>query len=641
MATRSTKHTQPPPQRQHRALVARVLIAVAVAALAFALLRVQVFSWEDYARIARENRLRAITIPAPRGTIYDRNGRVIAENVVAYQVLMMPAPEDSMIATLERLRPVLGLSDRDTTLALRRWRRARHLPMEVHRDIPAFMVPRLEEQRFQFPGVLVYEYPKRHYPAGAAAGHLVGYVAEISREELELPQFEGYRQGRQIGKAGLERQYESYVGGTPGVRYLEVDAQGRIKRWLPEEMGVPPVPGKDLQLNLDLDLQRYVMEIFPQGMKGAFVALDPRTGGVLAAYSAPGFDPNLLVGGADPQIWERLTSDPDKPLLDRSINGVHPPGSTFKLATAIIGLSTGAITPNSYMPVACSGGLRYQNRFARCWSRHGALNLVGAIKNSCNVYFYQVGIRLGLERFMQEGTRFGFNKPTGIDLPGEQTSIFPADKSFWQQRFGYLPYDNEVMGLTIGQNLVTLTPVKLAQMAAGLARDDSKVPVPRLFKSDAPPEFLTEYHLEPAQLKAIRRGMRMVHGPGGTAWLSRIPVWDYMGKTGTATNPHGKDHGVYIGIGGPPGEPYEIVAAMILEHGERGAITSGYAANAINFYLNRQHGLPFERYPSARDRNAHNLPIDWAWLQSDASEPPRPLQQVLDSIQNGPSRTRR
>lgn len=628
MRTRTGHRVLPPPARSGRSRWSRAVLVLTVVALGGALFRTQVVSFEDYARIAKENRLRPITVPAPRGTIYDRHGNVVAENVVGYQVLMMPAPEDSMIAVLERLRPLLGLTDRDTALALRRWRQARHLPMEVHRDVPDWLVPRLLERRFMFPGVLVHEYPKRHYPAGAAVGHLAGYVAEISREELELPEFEGYRQGRWIGKAGLERYYEAEIGGTPGIRYLEVDAQGGIKRWLPEEMGVPAVPGRDLHLYLDLDLQRYVMEIFPRGMKGAFVAIDPQTGGILALYSSPGFDPNALVGGADPATWERLASDPDKPLLDRSTNGVHPPGSTFKLATAILGLHLGVITPQSTMPVACGGGIRYQNRFARCWSSHGRLNLIGAIKNSCNVYFYQVGIRIGLEKFLTEGSRLGFGAPTGVDLPNELTSIFPSSTAFWEDRFGYRPYDNEVMGLTIGQNLVTLTPLKLAQIYIALARSDGKVLRPKLAMTGEP-EVVADYGLEPEHIQAVRRGMRQVLGPGGTAHLSRLPIWDFMGKTGTATNPHGVDHGVFVGIGAPPGGEPEIVAAMILEHGERGAITSGYVANAVNFYLSRKYGLPFERYPTPRDRLPRGLDVDWAWFQSPAGDPPPPLTEVL------------
>lgn len=632
MISRPARRAQPRPDRHRRGMWARTATVLAVIGLFIAMARVQVLSFEEYARIAKENRLRPITVPAPRGTIYDRNGRVIAENIVGYQVLMMPAAEDSMLAVLERLRPILGLTDRDTALALRRWRRAKHLPMEVHRDVPAWLVPRLLERKFQFPGVLVHEYPKRHYPAGEAVGHVVGYVAEISRDELDLPEFAGFRQGRLIGKAGLERSYESEIGGTPGVRYLEVDAQGRIKRWLPEEMGVPAVPGRDLQLYLDLDLQRYVMEIFPRGMSGAFVAIDPRTGGILAMYSSPGFDPNLLVGGADPSTWEKLASDPRKPLLDRATNAAQPPGSTFKLATAILGLRLGLITPESYMPYACVGGIRYQNRFARCWSSgHGRLNLIGAIKNSCNVYFYQVGIRIGLERFLAEGTRVGYGSPTGVDLPNEMSSIFPASTAFWQDRFGYLPYDNEVMGLAIGQNLVTITPLKLAQIYTGLARDDGRALKPRLAVSDEPPEGI-DLGLQPEHIAAIRKGMRQVLGPGGTAHLSRLPVWDFMGKTGTATNPHGLDHGVFAGIGGPPGGEPEIVAAMILEHGEKGAITSGYVANAINFYLNRKYGLPFERYPTPRDRLPRGLSVDWSWFQSPAGDPPASLQEALDQL---------
>src|SRR5690606_2889103 len=278
MAGRRGRTERPRVERLRLGQWSRVALLVSSTALTFALARIQILASDQYALIAKENRVRPIVVPAPRGTIYDRYGQVVAENTVGYQVLLMPAPMDSMLAQLARLRPVLGLTDREIALALARYRREPHLPMQVTANASPGGVARLQERRFLFPGVLIHQYPRRHYPAGAAVAHLAGYVAEISSAELELPEFAGYRQGRWIGKAGLERSYEHVIGGEPGVRYLEVDALGRIKRWLPEESGLPPIPGRDLTLYLDLDLQRYIMEIFPKGMRGAFVALDPQTG---------------------------------------------------------------------------------------------------------------------------------------------------------------------------------------------------------------------------------------------------------------------------------------------------------------------------------------------------------------------------
>jgi len=615
---------QPRGVRHRRATWAQVSLMVAVLVLAFALLRLQVMSSEVYALMAKENRLRPLEIPAPRGTIYDRYGRVVAENVVGYRVSLMPAPVDSLRAALVRLQPVLGLTPQDLEVAMRRWQRAPHLPMEVLRDAPPDAVARLQERRRLFPGVLVHEYAKRHYPPGDAVAHLIGYVAEISEQELELPEFETYEQGRWIGKAGLERAYELQLGGRPGVRYLEVDAVGRIKRWMPPEMGLPPIPGKDLNLYLDLDLQRYIAQVWPKKFRGAFVALEPETGGVLAMYSYPSFDPNLFVGGIDPRVWEQLNRDPGKPLLDRAAASAQPPASTWKLMVAAMGLDLGVIRPEQYMPIACGGGLAYGGRYARCWGVHGAQNLIGGIKHSCDVYFYQVGIRIGFRRYLETGTRFGFGEKTGIDFPAEIASTFPESPEWWQRRFGYKPYDNEVLSLAIGQGPVTITPLKLAHLYVPIARPDGIAPAPRIAMNSPFPRDTIDYGLTRDQVWALEAGMRRVVGPGGTAFLSRLPDWDFMGKTGTAQNPHGNDHAWFVGIGGPKGGKPEIVAVMFLEFAEHGYTASGYVAEAVNFYLDRKHRRPFKRFASPRERLPRGLDVDWAWLNSPVEDPPRP-----------------
>ncbi len=618
--------------RRRRSQGARAAIAVSAAALTFALAKIQLITTEHYALIAKENRLRPVVVRAPRGTIYDRYGRIVAENDVGYQVLLMPAPMDSILATLERLRPILGLTDDEIERALRKYRRQSHLPMEVDNDASYSAVSRLQERRFLYPGVLIHEYPKRRYPAGPAVAHMVGYVAEISEAELALPEFATYSQGRWIGKTGLERSYEAVLGGEPGMRYLEVDAIGRIKRWLPEEAGVPPIPGRDIRLYLDLDLQRYVAELFRSmaedleipDFQAAFVAIEPETGGVLALYATPNFDPNAFVGGVRPDLWQKLNDDPLNPLLDRASGAAQPPGSTFKMATAAMAMQLGLLKPGDRMPIACTGGLRYEGRYARCWigSGHGSLDLVGAIKNSCNVYFYQVAIKVGLDRFLELGTRMGFGAPTGIDLPNELSSTFPPDRQWWQRRWGYRPNENEIMSLSIGQGAVNLTPLKLAQLYVAVARRDGKAPVPRMVRTNEPPQVGLDLGIRDEQIMVLRKGLRRVVGPGGTAAMSRLPVWDFLGKTGTAQNPHGDDHAWFVGIAGPWGKEPEIVAAMLLAHGEHGYTASGAVANAVNFYLNRKYGLPFDRYPTVRERLPRNLPVDWRWYMSEVVDPP-------------------
>jgi penicillin-binding protein 2 len=618
--------------REKRAIWARILIGVAVLGLAYSLSRIQVARAEEFAAVARENMLRPVTVRAPRGTIYDRHGRVVAENRVAYSIQLMPAPLDTLRRQVEELRPVLGVSDAEIALAFRRFRASPNLPLAIVPDASLDQVARLEERRRDYPHVLIHEYPKRFYPAGAAVAHLIGYVAEISEQELRLPQYEDYRQGRWIGKAGVERQYERTLGGQPGVRYMEVDARGGIRRWLPETMGVPAIPGRDIHLELDLDLQRYGAFLLQEaadalGMQraeGAFVAMDPRTGGILALYSNPSYDPNLFTGGISSAIWRELQDDPSKPLLDRAAGAAQPPGSTFKMSMAAMALEAGVIRADEFMPIACTGGMSYAGRYARCWTTHGVrMNMPLALRHSCNVYFYQIGIRLGFARFMAMGTRAGFGARSGIDLASEISSTFPRDAQWFQRWFGYPPQPSEIMTLAIGQGAVILTPLKLTQMVTAFARPDARQVRPRLVQTEEPPEVIDGHDISQRDLAEIRKGMRMVMRAGGTAALSTVDFWDVGGKTGTAQNPHGDNHAWFVGWGGTPGEEPEIVATMLIYYGLGGAAAaSAPVMNAINFYLNRKHGRPFDRYATPREKSRQGIPFDWRIIQRPVEDVP-------------------
>ncbi|MHB1170419.1 MAG: penicillin-binding protein 2 [Longimicrobiales bacterium] len=610
--------------RIHRSRALRAVVIVLVAVLGTALFRLQVLRGEEYAVVAQNNRLRPVPVPAPRGTIYDRHGQVVAGSIPGYQVMLMPAPMDSMDAQLERLTPILGLRPANIERAKRKWSRQRHLPMIVLDDADPRAIARLEERRHQFPGVLVYEYAKRYYPDGENIAHMIGYVAEISDRELQ-EEFPEYQQGRWIGKNGLEKQYERLIGGTPGMRYLEIDARGRIKRWLPEEMGVPPIPGKDLHLYLDLDLQNFIAEIFPKEYTGSIVAIDPLTGGILAYYSHPTFDPNRFIGGIPTDYWTQLQEDEDKPLIDRVAGSGQPAASTWKLAVAGMALDLGVIEPDEYMPQPCTGGIFY-GRYARCWlsSGHGRQNLILGIKNSCNVYFYQLGIKIGLERFLETGTKLGFGERTGIDLPTEISNSFPSGLEWYEDRFGYKPYDNEVLSLSIGQGPITMTVLKLAHIYSALTAPGGRVPAPRLAMESGAPRDTFEFHVDKLDQWYLEAGMRRVLGPGGTAALSRLQNWELLGKTGTAQNPHGPDHAWFVGTGAPEkGAPPEIAVTMFLEFAEHGYTASGYVAEAVNFYLDRKYGRPFQRWATPRLRFANGMPVNWNFSEP-VTDPPQP-----------------
>jgi penicillin-binding protein 2 len=617
-------HT-PHSARIRRSLGARGALFLVLMILLAAAGKLQLMEADKYRSASKNNRLRPLMIQAPRGTIFDRHGQVIAENVPAYQVLLMPGKPAWMNAQIERLQPLLGLTNREIQQAQRKWQRQRHLPMVLTTDASPSVVARLEEAPKEFPGVLLFEYAKRRYPAGQAVAHFIGYVSEISEDQMkDSVKYSGYGQGQWIGQQGLERQYERQLAGAPGINYLEIDAMGRIKRWLPEELGMPSIPGRDLQLYLDLDLQRFVQTIFPKKYNGAFVALDPHTGGVLAYYSHPSYDPNYFTGGISFALYDSLYNHPDKPLIDRVAGSQQPPASTWKLPVAAMALEEKVIRPEEFMPIPCTGGLTY-GRYARCWDPrgHGRSDLVRGIMLSCDVYFYQVGIRMSLKRFLETGTKLGFQKRTGIDLPTEVRNTFPENLQWWVKHQGYMPKDNEVLSMAIGQGPVTMTPLKMAHLYSALARSDGKALAPRLAVTEKD-SFTLDLGVSKENIEWLRKGMRRVIGPGGTAQLTRLPYWDAMGKTGTAqacANCSLKDHAWFVGMAGPAGKDPEIVAVMFLQHGEHGWGASDYVAAAINFYLNRKYGRPFEMYATPRQRFARGLYVDTDWLYSPVVDP--------------------
>jgi penicillin-binding protein 2 len=457
--------------------------------------------------------------------------------------------------------------------------------------------------------------PKRYYPAGSVVGHLVGYVGEVDELELARPEFSDYLPGQTIGKAGLERQYETLLVGEPGTRYVEVDAMGRIVGELQARPQVDPVPGQDIHLTIDLELQRWVARIFPDSMRGALVAIEPRTGEVLAMYSNPAYDPNDFVGGISAELWRQLNEDEAKPLLHRAATGLYPPGSTFKIFTAALGLELGVVDPLAVMPIPCRGGMQYGDRYFRCWDRngHGALDMMGAIQHSCNVYFYQLGLKIGLERLLSEATRLGFSTATGIDLPVEQRGNFPDGPGWYRRRFGWMPTPTEVLSLAIGQGANDQTALKMAEFFAALA-GDGRVPAPRLARN-APEREGLNLSIDPAHLTLLREGLRRVTATGGTGQMAALEHWAFIGKSGTSQNPHGKDHGWFAAMAGPKGGEPEIALAMILEFGERGSTVAQYVAKTADYYLRRKYEMPTDTIQTLREHLLTGRPAPWAWRQ--------------------------
>ena len=599
-----------PLARRRRALGALVGLALMFSGLTTAFFRVQVLASSTYKLQAEENRLRRLDVPAPRGTILDRAGRVIADNVPGYAVTILPASRDSVMATVTRLRKHVSLTDLQVSRLEATLRRYPRQPLVVTADAGLDAATALMERRTEFPNVYVEMRPQRRYVDGPAVSHVLGYIGEITSEELEAPAFpvDDYEQGMIVGKTGIEREYESILQGETGVRFVEVDARGRIVGDFAGSTSRPSVPGREVRLSVDLELQRWIHEIFPKDKMGAVVAIDPTDGSVLALYSAPTFDPNGFVGGIDPDMWQHLNSDPAKPLYNRAVLGLYAPASTWKLATAAIGLELGLIDSSSEMALPCRGGMSYGNRFWRCWrpDGHGALDLAGAIQHSCDVYFYQLGIKIGLERLLREATDVGFSRRCGIDLPEEKEGVFPADGGFWETRFGYTPSEGEVLSLAIGQGPNSQTPLKMAQFYTALARDGS-APAPSLFdgREDVPEGWSLD--VSDDGLAALRQGLRQVTGVGGTAHMASLQHWDLIGKTGTGQNPLSlqglaEDHAWFAAIAGPPGHDPEIVVVVLVEYGGGGsAVAAPIAAKAADFYLRRKYGMPVDTIQTLRE----------------------------------------
>ncbi|MGD8321924.1 MAG: penicillin-binding protein 2 [Gemmatimonadota bacterium] len=589
-----------PHARRRRAHGAFIVIALFMGTLLAAFLRMQVLGSSTWTLKAESNRLRPLPVPAPRGTIYDRNGEIMADNVPGYAITLLPGPPDSIRSTLERMSRYMDLPEAriDRLLAeLRRY--GREVVVDAAADFD--VVSALEERRTEFPDVYIEMRPRRRYLAGPAAAHVLGYVGEITADELDSDAFppDRYEQGMVVGKTGIEREYEPRLQGQQGLRYVEVDARGRIVGDFAGVTAAPAEPGQDLHLNLDMDLQEYIHHIFPDTMAGAVVALDPADGGVLALYSAPTFDPNDFVGHLDPDLWERLNTDEQTPMYDRAVLGLYPPASTWKVAAAAIALDLGVVGPDDTMPEACDGSFYYGGRTWHCWDRegHGAVDLIGAIANSCDVYFYQLGLRIGLDRLLQRATDIGFSRRCGIDLPQESQGMFPATREYWRRVWNYDPREGEVLNLAIGQGPNSQTPLKMAQFYLALARDGSAPPPAIAQGVDLGPGW--HLNLSQESLAALREGLREVTQPGGTAhYAGTLEHFEVLGKTGTGQNALSVqglagDHAWFAALVGPFGGDPEIVVVALVEYGEHGSsVAAPIAVKAADYYLRKKHGIP-------------------------------------------------
>ena len=570
-----------------RALVASWALVGLFVIFLGAFFRTQIIQHSRYTLQSEENRLREVPMPAPRGIIYDRNRQIMAENVPGYSVQLLSPNADSLRSTLQRIAALVPLSTEQIDLSVRRFARAPARPAVVLADAPFATVSILEERRLEFPGLVIQSAPKRYYPSGPAAAPVLGYVGEVTELELrDTVAYKGYRNGQQVGKSGLEREYEDKLRGRDGSRFVEVDARGRVVREAGAREDLAPVAGPSLMTNIDLDLQKYVAGLFADSLQGGVIAIEPRTGAVLALYSAPTFDPNRFIGGIPPELWKALNADPRHPLFNKVIQGRYPPGSTWKLATAAVALQDGIVTLNDQMPEPCTGTYQFGDRAFHCWEKHGhgRLTLQRAIEVSCDIYFYQLGLKVGLTRLVAGGISLGGHERSGIDLPDEARPTFPsADvKEYYDRKYGKSGWSQAVvLNLAIGQGENDQTVASMGRLYTALATDGSAA-TPTV--AQRLPEHVKILQLTPEQLDGVRAAMAGVVSRG-TATSAQIQGVVLAGKTGTAQNSQDPlhDHAWFVGFA-PANDP-KIVVAVMLEFGGHGDRAARIASKIVQAYL--------------------------------------------------------
>lgn len=569
-----------------RTAQAQLILGIVFLLLLAAFFRAQVLDVRDYRLQSEKNRLRQVPLLAPRGAILDRHNAVIADNVPGYTVKLFAPSADSLRAVLDRLGRIATLDSSEARVIMRRFQTAPYQPTLVFSGARFETVSRLEEHRYLLPGLVIQTEPRRTYGAGAAVAHLVGYVGEVSEDELKRGRFPGSRMGSIVGRDGLEQQYDSVLRGIDGVRYTEVDARGRMVREEVSSPSLAPIAGVPIKTTIDLGLQRFVDSLWAAalpGTRGALVAMTPG-GEILALYSAPSFDPNDFIGGIAPERWSALNTDEAKPLINRATRGTYPPASPFKLAMAVMALRRGAVTFDTHMPESCRGGFQFGNRFFRCWKRegHGSLDLTGAIALSCDTYFYQLGLRLGLPYILEDGNRLGFAERTGIDLGQEVKPFMPANPAYYDRAYGPRGWSNAVtLNLAIGQGENNQSLMNMMRFYAALAGDGT-IGAPYLVQRREAGTTPRTLGVTPEQLQGLRAALSRVVQAGTAAGSGGRDI-NVAGKTGTAQNPHGKDHGWFIGYA--PADKPVIVVGSIMEFKEHGSGVAPYVVQVIRRYL--------------------------------------------------------
>ncbi len=587
---------------------AQYVIVAIFLVLAYGLWRLQVMKSDFYALAAEKNRIRNVPVLAPRGKILDREGRPIVENYPSFTALLLRDSSRDLNADVDLISQGLHLDANEVRTRIRHFASLpQYQPIFLKEDITRDELAFIEAHRNELPELDTIVSHRRLYPLNGFMAHLIGYVGEVSEDMLNQPQFELYSPGDVVGVSGVERQYNSVLMGQNGSRQALVDSHGREVGRLGE---TEAIPGKPLKLTVDIDLQ-IAAEQALEGKNGAIVAMDPHTGEILAMVSGPTFDPNDFAVHVSRDEWNKLVNDPDKPLLNKAIQAQLAPGSTFKIIMSVAGWQENIAQT---LHVNCTGSAEFYGRRFGCWvkSGHGAVDLEKAIYASCDVFFYTLAEKLGIERIAKYATELGLGQKTGIDLPNEVAGVMPSEewkiKTFKQKWFA-----GETISVGIGQGAIAITPVQLLRAISAISMGGRMV-VPHVVNPEGlPPAFVQASHsndvedvknvtIDPNGWTLITDAMTRVLMPGGSAPSAGIPGIDIAGKTGSAqivslaTRAKFKNsedlaqNGWFVGF--TPRRNPDIVVCVLFQGGEHGKLAARLATQVIKAYVEKQRRVP-------------------------------------------------
>lgn len=557
------------------------------------LFHIQILKYNYYKELSEKNRIRVLTMEASRGNIFDRNMVPLVVSKPSFTLSVLPyefVPTDTII---NRICSLAGIKPSELFQKFSKVKKEQYRPIKIKHRIGFDVVSKIAEDVGSYPGVIYEVESERGYPYGNLAAHLLGYIGEASIEDLRSEMGSYLVGGNLVGKQGVERFFDRLLRGQPGAKFVTVKPTGELVGPAKERKNIEPIKGCDLVLTIDLELQRFVENLFEPITTGVVIVVDPNSGEILALVSKPSFDPSVLSIGVPDSISRYLKSVSTYPFVNRATQGIYPPGSIIKIVTACAAIDEGLVRGETVLE-PCRGSIWYGDRYFRCWHSggHGAINLVDAISVSCDIYFYQLGLKLGLTKLTDYLKRCGFGSKTQVELRPEASGFVP-DRDFYSAKYGRYGWGyGVVLNLAIGQGEIVVTPIQVAQFFSAVA-NGGKIYRPHILKAIIPPfgrrrelkpELIGRLPFSEYAIKTVIKGMsRAVNSGWGTSSDARLDDIEVAGKTGTAQNPHGAPHAWFVAFA--PANEAQLVVVILAENWGAGGSVAYIAREIFRYYF--------------------------------------------------------